>query len=128
MEDAYQPLYCLRRLLQREVWHRMSNDHIWRRDDPRTETVVEALIDIQKVIGDLPHELLMALHRRRGIYRLNLREDRVAQAKGATVNIPHPIRARKSAPPPRASNVLGGVRPFREKYHALECRIYSLTY
>jgi hypothetical protein len=124
MEDEYQPLYRLRRLLQREVWHRISNDHIWQRDDPSTETVVEALIDVQRAIGDLPHELTMALRRRREIYMLNLREDRAAQAKGATVNRPHPVRARKSNPPPRASNrldredVLSGVRPFRGKYHA----------
>ena len=124
MEDNYQPLYRLRRLLQREVWHRISNDHIWQRDDPRTETVVEALIDDQRAIVDLPHELTMALRRRREIYRLNLREDRAAQEKGATVNRPHPVRARKSNPQPRASNrldredVLSGVRPFRGKYHA----------
>ena len=124
MEDEYQPLYRLRRLLQREVWHRISNDHIWQRDDPSTETVVEALIDVQRAIGDLPHELTMALRRRREIYMLNLKEDRAAQAKGATVNRPHPVRARKSNPPPRASNrldredVLSGVRPFRGKYHA----------
>jgi hypothetical protein len=86
--------------------------------------VVEALIDVHRAIGDLPHELIMALRRRRGIYRLNLREDRAAQEKVATVNRPHPVRARKSASPPRASNrldrkdVLGGVRPFRGKYHA----------
>ena len=43
MEDEYQPLYRLRRLLQREVWHRISNDHIWQRDDPSTETVVESM-------------------------------------------------------------------------------------
>jgi hypothetical protein len=86
MEDEYQPLYRLRRLLQREVWHWISHEHMWDRDDPNTETVVEALIDVQRVIGDLPHELLMALRRRRGIYRLNLREDRAAQEKGAIVN------------------------------------------
>jgi hypothetical protein len=59
MEDEYQSLYRLRTLLQREVWHRISNDHMWDRDDPKTETVVEALIDVQRAIGDLPHELLM---------------------------------------------------------------------
>ena len=124
MEDEYQPLYRLRRLLQREVWHRISNDHMWDRDDPNTETVVEALIDVQRATGDLPHELLMVLRRRRGIYRLNLRENRAAQEKGTTVNRPHSARARKSAPPPAASNrldredVFSGVRPFRGKYHA----------
>ena len=132
MEDNYQPLYRLRRLLQREVWHRISNDHIWQRDDPRTETVVEALIDVQRAIGDLPHELSMALRRHRGIYRLNLREDRAAQEKGATANRPHPVRATKSALPPRSSNrldredVLGGVRPFRGKYHAWNVEINHL--
>jgi hypothetical protein len=65
MEDEYQPLYRLRRLLQREVWHRISNKHMWVRDDPNTETVVKALIDVQRAIGNLPHELLMALRRRR---------------------------------------------------------------
>jgi hypothetical protein len=124
MEDEYQPLYRLRRLLQREVWHRISNDLKWDRDDPTTETVVEALIDVQRAIGVLPHEFLMALRRRREIYRLNLREDRAAQEKGATVNRPHSARARKSAPPPATSNcldksdVLSGVRPFQGKYHA----------
>ena len=61
MEDEYQPLYRLRLLLQREIWHRISNDHIFARDDPNTETVVEALIDVQRKIGELPHELSMAL-------------------------------------------------------------------
>jgi hypothetical protein len=28
MEDEYQSLYILRRLLQREVWHRISDDHM----------------------------------------------------------------------------------------------------
>ena len=86
MKDEYQPLYHLRRLLQREIWHRLDNDHIFDRDDANTETVVEALIDVQGAIGDLPHELSMALRRRRGIYRLNLREDRAAQKKGAVVS------------------------------------------
>jgi hypothetical protein len=53
------------------------------RDDIKTETVVEALIDVQRAIRDLPHELLMTLRRRRVIYRLNLREDRAAQEKGS---------------------------------------------
>jgi hypothetical protein len=66
---------------------------MWDRDDPKTETVVEALIDVQRGIGDLPHELVMALRRRRGIYKLNLRENRAAQEKGATINRPHPVRA-----------------------------------
>jgi hypothetical protein len=102
----------------------MAPYHMIDRDDTKTETVVEALIDVQRAIGDLPHELLMVLRRRMGIYRLNLREDRAAQEKGATVNRPHPVRARKSAPPPAASNrldrenVLSGVRPFQGKYHA----------
>jgi hypothetical protein len=68
MEDKYQPLYCLKRLLQRQVWHRISNDQMYDRDDTNTETVVESLIDVQRAIGDPPHELLMALHRRRGMY------------------------------------------------------------
>jgi hypothetical protein len=94
------------------------------RKDSSTETVVKALIDVQKAIEDLSYELVMELRRRRGIYKLNLREDRAAQAKGAIANRPHPVRARKSAPPPAASNcldksdVLSGVRPFRGKYHA----------
>jgi hypothetical protein len=94
------------------------------RDDTNTETVVEALIDVQRAIGDLPHKLVMAFRRRRGIYRINLREDRAAQAKGAVANRPHPVRARKSAPPPAPincldrSDILGGVRPFQGKYHA----------
>ena len=100
MEDEYQPLYRLRLLLQREIWHRISNDHMFDRDDVNTETVVEALIDVQRAIGDLPHELSMALRKRRGIYRLNLREDRAAQEKGAIVNRPHAVRARKTAPKP----------------------------
>ena len=86
MEDEYQPLYRLRRLLQREIWHRISNDHMFDRDDVNKETVVEALIDVQRAIGDLPHELSMALRRRREIYKLNLREDRAAQEKGAILN------------------------------------------
>jgi hypothetical protein len=124
MEDEYQSLYRLRRLLQQEVWHRISNDHMLDRDDSNTLTVVETLIDVQRVIGNLPHELIMALRRRREIYRLNLREDRAAQENGATVNRPHLVRARKSTPPPAATNrldredVLGGVRPFQGKYHA----------
>jgi hypothetical protein len=124
LNDKYQPLYRLRRLLQREEWHRIRNDHMWDRDNPNTETAVEALIDVQRAIGDLPHELLMVLRRHRGIYRLNLREDKAAQEKGDTVNRPHSVRARKSAPPPATSNrldredVLSGVRPFRGKYHA----------
>jgi hypothetical protein len=68
MEDEYQPLYRLRSLLQREVWHRLSNDHMFDRDDLNTETVVEALIDVHRVVDELPHELVMALRRRRGIY------------------------------------------------------------
>jgi hypothetical protein len=64
------------------------------------------LIDVQREIGDLPHKLLIALRRRREIYRLNLREYRAAQEKGATVNRPHPVRARKSAHPPAATNCL----------------------
>ena len=66
----------------------------------------------------------MALRRRRGIYKLNLREDRAAQEKGAVVNRPHAVRARKSAPNASAvirldrADVLGGVRPFRGKNHA----------
>ena len=72
---------------------------------PGRKTVVEALIDVQRAIGDVPHELVMALRRQRGIYRLNLREDRAAQEKGATANRPHPVRARKSAPPPERSIV-----------------------
>jgi hypothetical protein len=93
-------------------------------DDTNTETVVEALIDVQRAIGDLPHKLVITLLRRRVIYRLNLREDRVAQEKGAIVNRPHPVRAKKSALPPAATNrldrenVLSGVRPFQGKYHA----------
>ena len=124
MKDEYQPLYRLRWLLQREIWHRLSNDHMFDRDDVNTETVVEALIDVQRAIGDLPHELSMALRRRRGIYRLNLRKDRADQEKGEVVSRPHAVQARKSAPPPSAVNqldradVLGGVRPFRGKYHA----------
>jgi hypothetical protein len=125
MEDEYQPLYHLRRLLQMELWHHLDNDRMFDRDDANTETVVEALIDVQRAIGDSPHELLMTLHKRREIYRLNLREDRAAQKKGAIVNRPHPVRAKKSsASPPAATNrldrsdVLGGVRPFRGKYHA----------
>ena len=124
MEDEYQPLYRRRRLLQRELWHRLDNDHIFDRDDANTETVVEALIDVQRAISDLQDELSMALRRRRGIYRLNLKEDRAAQEKGAIVNRPHAVRARKSAPKPSAVNrldradVLGGVRPFQGKYHA----------
>ena len=50
MEDEYQPLYRLRLLLQREIWHRISNDHMFDRDDPNTETVVEALVDVQRMI------------------------------------------------------------------------------
>ena len=79
---------------------------------------------VDRAIGDLPHELSMALRRRRGIYKLNLKEDRAAQEKGAIVNRPHAVHARKSAPKPLAVNrldradVLGGVRPFRGKYHA----------
>jgi hypothetical protein len=48
----------------------------------------------------------------------------VAHDKGAIVNRPQAVRARKSAPPPAATNrmnrsdVIGGVRPFRGKYHA----------
>ena len=124
MEDEYQPIYRLRLLLQREIWFRISNEHIFDRDDPNTETVVEALIDVQRKIGELPHQLSMALRRRRGIYKLNLREDRAAQAKGAVVNRPHVMRARKSAPNASAVNrldradVLGGVRPFRGRDHA----------
>ena len=77
MEDERcQPLYRLRLLLQREIWHRISNDHVFDRDDPNTETVVEALIDVQRKIGELPHELSMALQRRRGIYKLNLKEEK----------------------------------------------------
>ena len=93
------------------------------RDDAITKTVVETLIDVQRAIGDLPHELSMALRRRRGIYKLNLREDRAAQEKGAVVNRPHALRARKSAPNASAVNrldradVLGGVRPFRGRAH-----------
>jgi hypothetical protein len=124
MEDEYQPLYRLRRLLQREIWHRLSNDQMFDRDDLHTETVVEALIDVHRVIDELPHELVMALRICRGIYRLNLREDRAAQAKGAIANRPHPVQARKSAPPPVATNlldrsdILGGARPFQGKHHA----------
>ena len=94
------------------------------RDDPNTETVVEALIDVQRKIGELPHELSMALRRRRGIHKLNLREDKAAQAKGAVVNRPHAVRARKSAPNALAvdhldrADVLGGARPFRGRDHA----------
>ena len=94
------------------------------RDDVNTETVVEALIDVQREIGDLPHELSMALRRRRGKNRLNLRKDRAAQEKGAIVNRPHAFRARKNAPKASAVNrldradVLEGVRPFRGKYRA----------
>jgi hypothetical protein len=97
---------------------------MFERNDSNTETVVEALIDVQRAIGNLPHELSMALRRRRGIYKLNLREDRATQEKGEIVNMPHPVRARKSAPPPAATNrlyrsdVLSGVRPFQGKYHA----------
>ena len=46
MEDEYPPLYRLRRLLQREIWHRISNDHMFDRDVVNTETIVEALIDV----------------------------------------------------------------------------------
>ena len=84
----------LRRLLQRKIWHRLDNDHIFDRDDSNTGTVVEALIDVQRAIGDLLHELSMALRRRRGIYRLNLREYRAAQETGAIVNRPHAVRAK----------------------------------
>ena len=94
------------------------------RDDANTEIVVEALIDVQRAIGDLPRELSMALRRRRGVYKLNLREDRAAQEKGAVVNRSHAVRARKSAPNASEVNrldradVLGGVRPFRGRDHA----------
>ena len=94
------------------------------RNDVNTETVVEALIDVQRAIGDLPHELSMALRRHRGNYRLNLREDKAAQEKGAVVNRPHAVRARKSAPKASAVNwlvradVLEGIRPFQGRYHA----------
>ena len=66
---------------ERERWHRLDNDHMLDRDDSNTVTVVDALIDVTRAIGNLPHELAMVLRRRRrrGIYRLNLREDRVAK-------------------------------------------------
>jgi hypothetical protein len=51
------------------------------RHDANTETVVEPLIDFQRAIGDLPHELSMALRRRKAIYKLNLRQNRAAQEK-----------------------------------------------
>ena len=38
MENEYQPLYRLRLLLQREIWHRIANDHMFDRDDANTET------------------------------------------------------------------------------------------
>ena len=66
----------------------------------------------------------MALRRRREIYKLNLREDRAAQEKGAVVNRPHALRARKSAPNASAvkrldrADVLEGIRPFRGRGHA----------
>ena len=50
MEDEYQPLYRLRRLLQREIWYRLDNNHMFDRDDANTETVVEALIDVQRAM------------------------------------------------------------------------------
>ena len=83
MEDEYQPLYRLRLLLQREIWYRISNDHMFDRDDPNTKTVVEALINDQQKIGELPHELSMVLRRRRGIYKLNLKEDKGSPSEGS---------------------------------------------
>jgi hypothetical protein len=54
MEDEYQPLYLLRIPLQREVWHWISNDHMWDRDDPKTETVVERREEIiEGAVGGL---------------------------------------------------------------------------
>jgi hypothetical protein len=109
-----------------------DNDQMFYRNDLNTETVVEALIDVQREIGDLPHELVMALRRCRVVYWLNLREDRAAQAKGAVANMPHLVRDRKCAPPPAETNrldrsdVLGGVRLFQGKHHAWNVELTHL--